>query len=174
MLKFIVVAALLSFGAVGCKTTGAFDSAETTIGWINTGLNVADQGWHAFYAERQSTCEKADPDQAGPYQECMATVNKVKKYLDPALSTAKQGAKTAKDAIVDMKRKVLQEKVCEKADPDKGDVYKNCMEKYKAAVTQHLKNAGCLLAKALGFLPDSIKSVVGLWVGLLDGFGCSN
>jgi hypothetical protein len=169
-LLLFVPALLMS---TGCPASNLFGPAKETLKWVQTGLDVGAQGVNTYLSDKEAECTKLDASKGADYQVCMKTANKVKKYFPPAKATADKVIKTAKDGIADAEKKLLHDKVCEKVNPDKkSKEYKDCVEKFKAAVMQHIKNVGCVVLTALDFLPDSWKVKVKVWINLLKGFAC--
>lgn len=160
--------------STGCPASNPFGPAKETLKWLKTGLNVGSQGVNTYLNDKEVECTELDASKGADYQVCMKTANKVKKYFPPAKATADEVIKTAEDGIADVEKKLLHEKVCEKANPDKkSKEYTDCVEKFKAAVMQHVKNVGCVVLTALDFLPDGVKAQLKVWINLLKSWACT-
>lgn len=159
----------------GCPASNPFGPAKETLRWVKTGLDAGQQGVNAYLADKETECTMKDSSKGSVYQECMKTAEKVRKYFPPAKAAADKTIKTAEDGIAEAEKKMIHQKACEKLNSDKdSNEYKDCVEKYKAEVMKHVKNAGCVVLTALsGFLPDTLKAQFKVWIDLLKGFACA-
>jgi hypothetical protein len=172
----LIIPALLM--VTGCLASNPFSPAKTTLNWVKTGLHFGAQGVTIYLNNKQKECAKKEPTNTygAVYQDCMKTAYAVKKYFDPTKAIADKAIKAAEEGIADAEKKMLTEKACEKAHPDKKSKgYKDCVETYKAEVMKHVKNAGCVVLTALdGFLPAAVKAPLKMWINLLKGWACDS
>ena len=176
----------------------AINIARTVTAMTGTGIAAADAA--VTTGCNSNVCIKVDPTKGAKYDECMkqdhsknpefiACYDKSKMPLVLKVWSKAQPIASstwdAGDASVNLAEAIKKAKdggdtkaleaLCLKLDPDKGDIYKKCLEGQpvgKADWQSMLKTGACLVANILSAMPADYAKYIAALEAMLRTYGC--